>query len=114
MFTRRRLLKSGLASGALVATGGLALPARAQGVKLKIGYVSPQTGPLSGFAASDRFMVAHFLEAAKAAGLDVEVVVKDSQSNPNRAAEVAKELILKDGVNLMLAASDRLPAWRRI
>ena len=35
----------------------------------------------------------------------VEVVVKDSQSNPNRAAEVAKELIVGDKVDLMLAAS---------
>jgi len=33
------------------------------------------------------------------------VVVKDSQSNPNRAAEVAKELIVNDKVNLMLVAS---------
>jgi branched-chain amino acid transport system substrate-binding protein len=35
----------------------------------------------------------------------VEVVVKDSQSNPNRAAEVAKELIVGEKVDLMLAAS---------
>ena len=38
-------------------------------------------------------------------GLNYEVVVKDSQSNPNRAAEVAKELIVKDEVNLMLVSS---------
>ncbi len=36
---------------------------------------------------------------------DVEIVVKDSQSNPNRAAQVAKDLIVKDEVNLMLVAS---------
>ena len=35
----------------------------------------------------------------------VEVVVKDSQSNPNRAAEVAKELIVDDEIDLMLVAS---------
>ena len=33
------------------------------------------------------------------------MVVKDSQSNPNRAAEVAKELIVDDEVDLMLVAS---------
>jgi branched-chain amino acid transport system substrate-binding protein len=33
------------------------------------------------------------------------VIVKDSQSNPNRAAEVAKELIIDDEVDLMLVAS---------
>ena len=43
-------------------------------------------------------MVAKFLEATKALGWDVEVIVKDSQSNPNRAAEVAKELISRDEV----------------
>ena len=31
--------------------------------------------------------------------------VRDSQSNPNRAAEVAKELIVRDKVDLMLVAS---------
>ena len=35
----------------------------------------------------------------------VEVIVKDSQSNPNRAAEVAKELIVDDEIDLMLVAS---------
>jgi branched-chain amino acid transport system substrate-binding protein len=34
-----------------------------------------------------------------------EVIVKDSQSNPNRAAEVAKELIIDDEVDMMLVAS---------
>ena len=102
MLTRRTMLKSG---AALAAGAGMGLPLLAQSVPLKIGYVSPQTGPLSGFAASDNFMVAHFLEAAKAAGLDVEVVVKDSQSNPNRAAEVARELISRDEVNLIIVAS---------
>jgi branched-chain amino acid transport system substrate-binding protein len=32
-------------------------------------------------------------------------VVKDSQSNPNRAAEVAKDLIVQDKIDLMLVAS---------
>ena len=38
-------------------------------------------------------------------GKNFEVIVKDSQSNPNRAAEVAKELIVDDEINLMLVAS---------
>ncbi len=36
---------------------------------------------------------------------DVQVVVKDSQSNPNRAAEVAKKLIVQDKIDLMIVAS---------
>ncbi len=35
---------------------------------------------------------------------DIQIVLKDSQSNPNRAGEVANDLILKDKVALMLTA----------
>ena len=35
---------------------------------------------------------------------DVQIVLKDSQSNPNRAGEVANDLILKDKVALVLTA----------
>jgi branched-chain amino acid transport system substrate-binding protein len=103
MITRRTLLKSGAAVAAT--SSALGLPAYAQTKKLKIGYVSPQTGPLSAFSAADNFMVEKFLASAPGLGLEVEVIVKDSQSNPNRAAEVAKELISRDGVNLILVAS---------
>jgi branched-chain amino acid transport system substrate-binding protein len=101
MLTRRTLLKA----TAVTAAASFAMPALAGGARIKIGYVTPQTGPLSAFAQADKYMVARFLEAAKALGLDVEVIVKDSQSNPNRAAEVAKELISRDEVNMILAAS---------
>ncbi|MEN0001978.1 MAG: ABC transporter substrate-binding protein, partial [Pseudomonadota bacterium] len=36
---------------------------------------------------------------------NIEIISKDSQSNPNRAAEVASELILDDEVNIIVAAS---------
>ena len=102
MLTRRRLLKSSAATAMTVATGGLVAPALAQGARIRLGYVSPQSGPLAAFAEADRFIIDTFLAAA---GDDFEVIVKDSQSNPNRAAEVAKELIVDDAVNLMLVAS---------
>ncbi|MBW9065926.1 ABC transporter substrate-binding protein [Rhizobium herbae] len=105
MFTRRDFLKTTAAGSALVATSGLAAPAIAQTTKVKLGYVSPQTGPLAAFGEADTFVVTNFLETAKQMGLEYEVVVKDSQSNPNRAAEVAKELIVDDEVNLVLVSS---------
>lgn len=105
MITRRTLLKSTAAGGLLAATDGLFKPVLAAGRVAKIGYVSPQSGPLAAFADADKFIIDGFFNAAKAAGLQVQVVVKDSQSNPNRAAEVAKELIVSDKVNLMLVAS---------
>ncbi|MEL6503726.1 MAG: ABC transporter substrate-binding protein [Pseudomonadota bacterium] len=103
MITRRKLLQTTAATGALVASGGLAMPALAQGAKIKIGYVSPQSGPLAAFSEADNFILQNF--AATEAGKNFEVIVKDSQSNPNRAAEVAKELIIDDEVQLMLVAS---------
>jgi len=109
---RRRFLQTSAAAGAVAAASPLFAPAvRAANAKIKIGYVTPQSGPLAAFAASDDFNIKGFMEATKgvveSAGstFDVEVVVKDSQSNPNRAAEVAKELIVDDEVDLMLVAS---------
>jgi branched-chain amino acid transport system substrate-binding protein len=106
---RRTLIK--YSGAAALATGGLAAPAIAQAKTVKLGYVSPQTGPLAAFAEADNFIIANFKEATKAglrignATVAVDVVVKDSQSNPNRAAEVAKELIVRDKIDLMLVAS---------
>ena len=103
MITRRTFLQSTSAAGLTLAASGLAAPAIAQGAKIKLGYVSPQSGPLAGFAESDAYNIDAFL--ASEAGKNFEVIVKDSQSNPNRASEVAKELIVDDEIDLMIVAS---------
>jgi branched-chain amino acid transport system substrate-binding protein len=97
-------------AGAAAGGAALAAPALAQQRTIKLGYVSPQTGPLAAFAEADNFNVALFKETMKG-GLKignrthpVDVIVKDSQSNPNRAAQVAKDLIVQDKVDLMLVA----------
>ena len=95
-------------------TGGATAPTTTAAVTgptgraLKIGYVTPQTGALAGFGEADTFVVAQMQEQFKA-GLDVggtshpvEILAKDSQSDPNRAAEVAGGLVLDDGVDLVL------------
>jgi branched-chain amino acid transport system substrate-binding protein len=109
---RRSLLKYSVAGGAALATGTVYAPAvHAQAKPIKLGYVSPQTGPLAAFAEADNFVLGQFREAMKGglkignATRPIEVSVRDSQSNPNRAAEVAKELIVRDKVDLMLVAS---------
>jgi branched-chain amino acid transport system substrate-binding protein len=108
---RRTLIKYSAASGAMMAAGAIRSPAIAQAKTIKLGYVSPQTGPLAAFAEADNFIIANFKDAIKG-GLRngnttyaIDVVVRDSQSNPNRAAEVAKELIVRDKIDLMLVAS---------
>lgn len=105
MLTRRDFLKTTAAGSAAALTSGLHMPAVAQSAPIKLGYVSPQTGPLAAFGEADSFVIDAFLSVAKAKGLNYEIVVKDSQSNPNRAAEVAKQLIVDDEVNLVLVAS---------
>jgi branched-chain amino acid transport system substrate-binding protein len=103
-WTRRRVL----AAGALAATAGLTRPAFGQSArKLKIGYVSPQTGPLAPFGEADKFVIGAVQTLLKdgiaIAGRKhaVQVVVRDSQSNPNRAGEVAADLILKEKIDIM-------------
>jgi len=108
---RRTLLKYSAATGATLASGTVAAPAIAQAKTIKLGYVSPQTGPLAAFAEADNYIISNFKATVKD-GLTiggkkypVDIVVKDSQSNPNRAAEVSKELIVRDKIDLMLVAS---------
>jgi branched-chain amino acid transport system substrate-binding protein len=103
MITRRSLLKGTAATGLIAATGSFPMPAIAQGAKIRVGYVSPQSGPLAAFAEADGFILSNFAKTVAAANF--EIFVKDSQSNPNRAAEVARELIVDEEIDLMLVAS---------
>ncbi len=102
---RRQFTQS---TAAIAAASALPL-ARAADV-VKIGYVSPQTGPLAPFGEADRWVIEQMKAAFKdglavgGAKHEVQIILKDSQSNPNRAGEVANDLILKDKVALMLTA----------
>ncbi len=96
--------------GAAAAAASMATPHGLAADVLKIGYVSPQTGPLAPFGEADKWVIEQMKTAFKG-GLsvggikyDVQIVLKDSQSNPNRAGEVANDLILKDKVALVLTA----------
>ena len=101
MINRREFMQ-GAVTVAAVAASGFAAPAIASGAKIKLGYVSPQSGPLAAFSEADTFIIDGFLGTA---GDDFDVIVKDSQSNPNRAAEVTRELIVEDEIDMMLVAS---------
>ena len=79
---------------------------------VKIGYASPQTGPLAPFAAADDFIVGSAREVFKKQNLPIETIVKDSQKNSNRAAEVAADLILKNKVALMVVGAAPEPTIR--
>lgn len=106
ILSRRNFLK--LSTGASL---GLALNAcglfTSAGRPIKIGYVTTQTGPLAGFSEADDFILKGIREVwAKGIAIGgvshpIEIIVADSQSNPERAAEVALNLILNDKIDLM-------------
>jgi branched-chain amino acid transport system substrate-binding protein len=107
---RRALIQAG---GTLAGAAALGFPSLvlAQGRTIKIGFVSPQTGPLAPFGEADKFTIEQ-MNKLFGSGIDIggkkvaiQILQKDSQSNPNRAGEVANDLILKDKVDLMLVSS---------
>jgi branched-chain amino acid transport system substrate-binding protein len=108
----RRRFVTLAAGGALAASTSVLSPLvfGAGARTLKIGYVSPQTGPLAPFGEADRFTIQQMQTVLKngivigGKPYPVSIVVKDSQSNPNRAGEVANDLILKDKVDIMLVS----------
>jgi branched-chain amino acid transport system substrate-binding protein len=105
----RRLFLAG--SAALAAPAVLRVSKSfAASTPVRIGLVTPQTGPLAFFGEPDAFILKRF-ETQIAAGMSVkgetrpvEFVIKDSQSSANRASEVASQLILDDNVDLLIAA----------
>ncbi len=77
---------------------------------IRIGFISPRTGPLASFGKTDGFVLTQARQAL-ANGMtvggkhyQVEIIDRDSQSDPARASQLAKELINQD-VDLMLAIS---------
>lgn len=111
IMTDRRSFLAGTA--ALLAAPAILTRTRAYAAApvLKIGHVSPRTGTLAGFAEADEYILSA-ISKQFAGGIEnngkrwqVEIISKDSQSNSNRAAEVASELILNDEVDILVAAS---------
>jgi branched-chain amino acid transport system substrate-binding protein len=73
---------------------------------IKIGYITPQTGPLAAFGEADTFVIGALREylADGYEGFTIEILDRDSESDSNTAATAAQELIVDDGVDLMLVA----------
>jgi len=107
---RRAIIARGI--GMLAAPAVLrAIPVKAQSKIIKIGHVSPRTGPLAGFGEADGFILDQ-VRGILTKGLEsggktyqVEIVSKDSQSSGTRASEVASELMLRDKVDLIVASA---------
>ena len=108
---RRTLLKGAAGAAAAAGTVTLFSPPGHATDSIKIGYVSPKSGPLAAFAEADDFVLGELRKTLKdgvkigGKTYQVEIVTKDSQSNPNRAGEVAKELITRDKVSLVVVGA---------
>lgn len=106
--SRRDILRAGLAAAA---AGALPLRASAADDVVRIGFISPQSGPLGIFGDGDGYVL-DLVRRSAAGGVlaggkrwKVEFINKDTQSNPVRAAQVAKELINGDKVDFVLSTS---------
>ena len=105
---RRQFIKTSagaVAAGALLGKRAFAAPR-----PLKIGYVSPETGELAPFGEADAFVIDTMRKKiqggimAGGATRPIEILVRDSQSSPNRCAEVTAGLIKSDKVDLVVVA----------
>jgi branched-chain amino acid transport system substrate-binding protein len=103
-----KLLGATAITGPVILRGSSAKAASSK--VIKIGHVGSQTGVLAPIAAADPFIFDQ-IRTALAKGITnggvsykVQIINKDSQSNTNRASEVAAELILKDKVDLLVSS----------
>ena len=106
--SKRHFLKTAAAIAAGAAFSGTRAFA-ADKDTIRIGYISPRTGPFAPFAEADEFIIDQ-IRKATAGGISVagrnykvELIARDDQSNPDRASNLAVELINKQGIDLMLA-----------
>jgi branched-chain amino acid transport system substrate-binding protein len=119
---RRSLLK-GAGAGAVALGAGGFLSACGSGIKgaggttstgtITIGFITPLTGQLAGFASGDKFVLDQIRStSAYKKGIKVgkktykiNIVVQDSQSSPTRAGQVAQQLIQQNHADLILTTS---------
>lgn len=107
----RRTLLQVMGASAATALGAPGLARAASKNVIKIGVISPMTGPLSLFGDTDAYTTNKIVELV-ANGVeingetyDIEILLRDAQSNPNKASELAGDLILNDEVHFMIPAS---------
>jgi branched-chain amino acid transport system substrate-binding protein len=108
--TRRGFLASSAAAAGAVALGAGTKSAQAADT-LKVGFISPRTGPLGGFGEGDGYIL-DLARKAVANGFKVgdktyavTIIDQDTQSDPARAGQLAKDLINNQGIDLMLTTS---------
>jgi branched-chain amino acid transport system substrate-binding protein len=102
--TRRHILASSAAATAALATG-LARPAIAASEPIKIGFLPALTGPSSSTGvAINRGTVLAVDEINKAGGVNgrkIELITRDTQSDPTKAVNATAELTQREKVHVL-------------
>ncbi len=82
------------------------------GREIKLGFCTPLTGPLASFGVPDQYCVDRWREAIGDGMVlgdnkmhPISIQVQDTQSDSNRASQVAGDLINNTGIDLMMVAS---------
>ncbi len=110
MKRREFLSAAGTAGLALAASSRFSFAAGAENV-LKVGFISPRTGALGGFGETDGYVLEQARKALSKGfsiggkTFEVQILDRDTQSDPSRASQLAKELINSYQVDLMLPIS---------
>lgn len=108
--TRLILPRRSFLAGSAAAAGLLAAPhvVRAENRVVRIGYITALSGPRAEFGASDPWMLEQ-VNTLLSNGLQiggqqyqVEILMRDNESNVNRSASVGNELIQREDVDLLL------------
>src|SRR5277367_5812269 len=109
--SRRGLILSAGVAGLAAASRPYGAFAAGPEATLKVGFISPRTGALGGFGETDGYIL-ELARKALASGLKVgdktygvEILDRDTQSDPSRAGQLAKTLINSDKIDMMLVVS---------
>src|SRR5260370_36757902 len=96
MRLRRRQVLAGSAAGAVSLASGLASPAIAANEPIKIGYLPALTGPSSstgiGINRGTQLAVDEINNSGGIDGRKIELIVRDTQSDPTKAANAVAEM----------------------
>jgi len=109
--SRRAFVAASVASAALPLNSSRGVWAADSENVIRVGFVSPRTGNLGFFGESDGYLIDLCRKAHKE-GLQVggktykiDLLDRDSQSDPARAGQLAKSLITDDKIDFMLVTS---------
>lgn len=105
--TRRAALALGLAASLSMQTG--VLVAQSKGEPLRIAVLIALSGPAAAYGAEERAAIEAVVERANAEGgingRPIELIVRDTKTNPTEAARLANQVILDDKVIAIIGAT---------